>query len=138
MAPGNTAGIATMTDTSAPAQSTEGTPRVAPTPSPAVERAVEVAAQKAAVRRDAEAALERAQAAQSAAASSGGVRLRSAYAEYTVNHETHHVSVRIVDAHTKETIREIPPEETQRMIEALRQYAATLARRRAATATLGL
>lgn len=131
-----------MTETSVQAPTrTEGTPRVEtpnPTPAPEVERAREVAAaRKEAAQKEAD-AFAREQAARSAAASTAGARMRSAYAEFTVNHETHHVSVRIVDANTKEVIREVPPEETQRMAEALREYAAKLAQRRAAVATVSL
>lgn len=58
----------------------------------------------------------------SASASSEVKSIRPAYAEFKVDAETQRVSITIVDPETKEVIREIPPEETERISRVLRDY----------------
>jgi uncharacterized FlaG/YvyC family protein len=74
----------------------------------------------------------RAQDARDAVASVGG-QLRSAYAQYVVNPDTHDVVVRIRDAATDEVLSELPSPEVQAVTRALREYAETLARLRIAS-----
>ena len=69
----------------------------------------------------------------SQSASSSVSTVRPAYAEFKVDYETHRVSISIVDPETKEVIREIPPEETERVAQALRDYADQLRKMRAAS-----
>jgi hypothetical protein len=66
------------------------------------------------------------------AATTGG-QLRPAYAEFFVNPETESVELHIRDASTNEVIRQFPYAEVQSMNKFLRDYAETLARRRAVT-----
>jgi uncharacterized FlaG/YvyC family protein len=69
-----------------------------------------------------------------AAAVTGG-QLSAAYAQLYVNPDTHDVVIRIRDSATDEVIREYPSSEIEHMAEFLKQYADTLARRRAAART---
>ncbi len=57
--------------------------------------------------------------------------IRAAYAQFVVDPSTDRVHIRIIDSKTDEVIREIPSEETERIAESLRAYAARLARSRA-------
>ena len=65
------------------------------------------------------------------AATTGG-HLRAAYAQFVVDPDTRDVVVRIRDAATDEVLSELPSKEIQAMTRNLKEYAETLARRRAA------
>jgi FlaG protein len=67
----------------------------------------------------------------SVAAATAG-QLRSAYAEFVVDSETHEVVVRIRDNATHEVLHEMPSPEVQALMRSLSDYAQLLARRRAA------
>ena len=54
-----------------------------------------------------------------------GARVVQAYAKFTVQPRTGVVSIKIIDAHTDQVIREIPPEEVLRIAEELQAYLAT-------------
>jgi hypothetical protein len=58
--------------------------------------------------------------------------LRAAYAQFLVNPDTHATVIRIRDANTGEVLSETPSPEIQQMNDALKQYADTLVRFRAA------
>ena len=64
------------------------------------------------------------------AAATGG-QLRSAYAQFVVDTESHTVVVRIVDAITNRVLQELPSPEVQAVMRSLNDYAELLARRRA-------
>jgi uncharacterized FlaG/YvyC family protein len=65
------------------------------------------------------------------AATTGG-NLRAAYAQLIINPDTQDVVVRIKDSATDAVLSEYPNKDVQAMSQYLRQYAETLARRRAA------
>jgi hypothetical protein len=58
--------------------------------------------------------------------------LRAAYAQFVVNPDTQATAIRIHDANTGEVLSETPTVELQLMTDALKQYADTLVRARAA------
>jgi hypothetical protein len=68
------------------------------------------------------------------AASTGG-RLRPAYAQFLVDPDTHDVVVRVRDTVTGALLDETPSKEIQQMHRSLRDYAQTMARRKAALGT---
>jgi hypothetical protein len=68
----------------------------------------------------------------SAAAATTGGTMRQAYAQFDVNPDTHDVVLRIRDATTDQVISETPSREVQAMSKYLNDYAATMARHRAA------
>jgi FlaG protein len=67
----------------------------------------------------------------SVAASTGG-NLRAAYAQFVIDPDSHDVVVRIRDSATNQVIDELPSKEIQAMTAYLKNYAATMARRKAA------
>ena len=67
----------------------------------------------------------------SAAATTGG-SLRAAYAQLVINPDTHDVVIRIMDSSTNAVLNEYPSKEVQAVSQHLREYAITLAQRRAA------
>jgi hypothetical protein len=58
--------------------------------------------------------------------------LRAAYAQFIVNADTHEVIIRVKDANTDEILSEFPSKDMQAMMRAMKDYADTLARHRAA------
>jgi hypothetical protein len=68
---------------------------------------------------------------QDAVAAVGG-HAHGAYAQYVVDPDTNDVVVRIRDLATDKVLSELPSLEVQAMSQSLREYAATLARRRLA------
>ena len=65
------------------------------------------------------------------AALTGG-NLAGQYAQLVINPETHDVVIRVRDAKTDEVLSEYPSSEIEHLAMFLKQYAQTLARRRAA------
>jgi hypothetical protein len=61
-----------------------------------------------------------------------GGNLRAAYAQFIIDADTQDVVVQIRDATTNQVLNELPSKEVQAMTKHLRDYAETLAKRRAA------
>jgi hypothetical protein len=68
---------------------------------------------------------------QNVAAITGG-SLAGQYAQLVINPDTHDVVIRVRDAQTDRVLREYPSQEIEHLAMYMKQYAATLARRRAA------
>ncbi len=66
------------------------------------------------------------------AAASAVSAIRQAYAEFIVDPSSDRVRVRIIDSATNEVIREIPPDEMEKVAQGLRDYAQAAQHRRAA------
>ncbi len=71
------------------------------------------------------------------AASTEG-QLRSAYAQFVIDSDTHDVVVRIHDAATDRVLQELPSPEVQAMMRSMTAYAKLLERRRAAVQAAGV
>jgi hypothetical protein len=101
----------------------EPTPAVSPTPAVRPVKSASPVSGHEPLRREADAASV-------GAMTEGG--LRAAYARFTLDPDTQEVAISVHDALTDEVLKEVPSPEVQAMARYLKDYAATLARHRAA------